>query len=326
MGRRGDLRTLVWTARKRAVRDLNRLLAPLETIGAREDPALPYRPVFVVGPPRSGTTLLVQVMIAAFDVGYFSNFLNALWGVPSWAARLVRIAGLRPRIEFRSDLGNTTTWLGFSEGPNYWLRFFPERPQTVSAEDVSPESRARLRAAVGRLVRAIGKPVVFKTIANTGRLRPLAAALPEALFIVSRRDALEIGHSLLEARRHAHGSYDTWLSYEPPGIEAFRTRPPYEQVIEQTLRSYDVIRSDVAAIGPERFLEIDYHDLCGDPRAVVARIERFTSLPRRSTASRQAIPESFPYRTAVRIPEELHRKMVGYHQSRVGAERERSAG
>jgi hypothetical protein len=302
--------------RKEVVRALNRVVSPLETLGGRADAPLAHRPIFVVGPPRSGTTLLVQVIDVAFDVRFFTNLLNACWGAPSVVARLCRPFTREARVEFSSDLGSTSSWLGFSEAPNYWLRFFPERPHCLSAGDVSPEALARLRIAVGRLVRGLGRPTVFKTIVNTGRLEPLATALPEALFLVSRRTPLEIGHSILEARRRRYGSFEPWLSIEPPGIEQLKEQPLHEQVIEQALRTYAWIDREAERIGRQRFLDVDYEELCADPHASMERIGAFAGLPRRDRSSWARIPARFERRSQVRIPPELFERMASYREAR----------
>ena len=43
----------------------------------------PSRNVFVVGAPRSGTTVLIQALAAAFDVGYISNLAASFWQAPA---------------------------------------------------------------------------------------------------------------------------------------------------------------------------------------------------------------------------------------------------
>ena len=44
---------------------------------------LPYPPVFILGAPRSGSTLLMQVISDSLDVGYLNNFHCKFYGAPS---------------------------------------------------------------------------------------------------------------------------------------------------------------------------------------------------------------------------------------------------
>ena len=299
--------------RKALVYGANRLISPLEElVGGDDGQPLAHRPLFVVGPPRSGTTLLSQSLAVAFDVGYLSNVHNALWGAPSLAASILRAVGFAPQDDYRSNLGNTKAWLGHSEAPNYWLRFLPATPHYVSVADVDPARLAGLRRAVRRLVHASRKPFLFKTVVNTGRLGPIAAALPEALFIVVWRDTVDIAHSLLEARKKTHGSYEPWWSLEPPGIAELRKRPTSEQVVEQVVRTYEHLAADRAAIGADRFFDVEYEALCDGPRATLREIQAFAGLEERDGVGVGAVPESFDRRREVRVPADLYESLAAY--------------
>jgi len=39
-------------------------------------------PIFIVGAPRSGTTLLTQVLISSFELGYIDNISSKFWTNP----------------------------------------------------------------------------------------------------------------------------------------------------------------------------------------------------------------------------------------------------
>ena len=60
----------------------NRLVQPLERMLVRthRDPSVPL--LFIVGVPRSGTTLLYQLMCTHLDVGYVSNAMARWWMAP----------------------------------------------------------------------------------------------------------------------------------------------------------------------------------------------------------------------------------------------------
>jgi len=302
--------------RRRLVRDANRLVAPLEnSLLAEVNREVGHRPIFIVGPPRSGTTLLTQVLTGHCDVGYLTNLHNAVWGAPAVVEQLVHPLRWRGAPDYRSTFGNTRSWLGESEAPNYWLRFFPERPHFVAEDDVEPDRLRALRAAVRRLVRAFGRDIVFKTINNTGRVRPIAAALPEALFIVSRRQPLATARSILEARHSYFGTFDRWWSLESPGWQELAARPAHEQAAEQVLRTYEALDEARRAIGAERFVDVRYESLCDDPRSVLEEIKAFTAIPAAHNAS--PLPERFPRDGRVGIPAELDESLSDYLRRRL---------
>ena len=90
----------------------NRLMQPFDRmlVRAHRNPTMPI--VFIVGVPRSGTTLLYQLMSTHLDVGYVSNAMARWWMVPVAAARFRSPLNQRPEsLTLASDLGR-------SEGPD----------------------------------------------------------------------------------------------------------------------------------------------------------------------------------------------------------------
>ena len=310
-------RRLVLAARARVRRTRNRFWHALEVRRGRRwvDETLPYPPIFVVGAPRSGSTLLYQLLTDRFDVGYLANGHARRPGAPSLVERrrgLVR--GRRAELgDYRSSYGGTTGELGASECGPFWYRFFPRRPHYVPADAFSTASGRELRAAIGAFVEACGRPVVYKNLYNTARMEAIAAALPEALFIAIHRDLLANARSLLDGRKHVTGGYDNWWSVEPPGIEHLQQLPAHEQVVEQ-VRALDALVARVeASIGPERVLHLAYEDLCADPQAQLERIAAFAAAHDCELGDRGEVPASFPQRDGgSTLPPELEDALLAY--------------
>ncbi|MGH7819975.1 MAG: sulfotransferase family protein [Candidatus Binatia bacterium] len=317
MRTRGRQRGAAGRAVRRGLTALNRIVSPIESRLPRGGEAEISQPLlFVVGPPRSGTTLLSQLLIARFDVGYFTNLHGWFWGAPSWVERWLRPSRW-PRVDtFRSDLGNTDGILGTSECAVFWFRFFPERPHCLPAGALGPDERARARAAVARLARAFGRPIVFKTVLNTARIQPLAEAFPEASFLVSRRNPVEIAHSVLEARQRTFGSYDRWWATEPPGWEHLERSPAHEQAIEQVLRMSERIERDRAAVGPDRFFDVSYAEVCENARGVLHELRKSLAGRGIRLTVRAEVPAAFPRREGLRIPRELYRDLLLAYEER----------
>jgi hypothetical protein len=309
-------RRLVLAARARLRRARNRCLHALEVRRGRRwvDETLPYPPIFVVGAPRSGSTLLYQLLTDRFDVGYLANGHARRPGAPSLVERrrgLIR--GRQGELgDYDSSFGGTTGELGPSECGPFWYRFFPRRPHYVPADDFPAASRRALRAAVGAFVEACDRPVVYKNLYNTARIEAIAAALPEALFVAIHRDLAANARSLLDARLRVAGGYDAWWSVEPPGIERLLQLPAHEQVVEQ-VRELDALVARVEeSIGPDRVLHLAYEDLCADPRGQLERIAAFAAAHGCKLGERGEVPVSFPQDGRGTLPPELEESLVGY--------------
>jgi hypothetical protein len=183
----------------------------------------------------------------------------------------------------------------------------------MPADAFPTASRRRLRAAIGAFVEACGRPVVYKNLYNTARMEAIAAALPEALFVAVHRDLAANARSLLEGRKHVTGSYETWWSAEPPGIERLLQLPLHEQVVEQVRALDALIASVEQSIGPERVLHLAYEDLCADPRGELERVAAFAAAHGCELGDRGEVPASFPQRDGSSpLPSELEAALRGY--------------
>ena len=88
---------------------LNYFLNPLENLCLNVND-LDYLkskpPVFIIGPPRSGTTVLYQLLCKHFNFGYTNNFVADWYNIPITATRLYnRFSSQKSSIELSSNFG-----------------------------------------------------------------------------------------------------------------------------------------------------------------------------------------------------------------------------
>lgn len=268
-------------------------------VGAgRELPARADRtPIFILGAPRSGTTLLYQLLVEAFEVGYLANVHAEQ---PTDVARVEREQ--RPRAgrsgsDFESNHGATTQPWGPSEAGEFWYRFFDRDRHQV--DHAAPEDRTvvQLRAAVRAFADACGAPVIFKNTINSLRVPAIAAALPEARFVLIERDLADNARSLLVGRRK-RGDLDAWWGARPTGVERVEHADPVAQVVWQAREVHDVARGALAELPPERTLHVTYDELCAMPRDLVDRVATWlaasgATIDRRAAAQ---VPDTFARR------------------------------
>lgn len=261
---------------------LPRLLAPL---GALERPRLARvrgeapispPPTFIVGAPRTGSTLLYQVLTNTFEVAYISNlaayFHHALWlGLRLHDRRF----GTRPHGSFESRHGRTRGLIAPSETGKFWYRFFPRDRDFVAAGEVPFERLDPLRRTVAAAVEDLKRPIVFKNLNNGQRLQALREAFPEALVVFVRRDPLATARSLAVARRRANGTLDAWFSVRPRDWKALLALPWPEQVVAQVRSIERQIEEDLGRFPPGRVLTVRYESLLRDPAAEIDRVAAF---------------------------------------------------
>ncbi len=263
-----------------AVGILNRVgsfLEPQMLAGVPE--TLEHAPLFIIGPPRSGTTLFYQLMTRNFGCSYLTNFACRLRGAPVLASRLGRRV-LRPHeTSFASRYGYEVGPQAPNEGGPVWNRWFPtEDRQRFNYTDESyldVPTKALIRRTVAALEQMVGEPFVSKNTKHSVRIRALADLFPNALFIQVRRDLLDVAVSILEARRSVKGSRDKWLWTMPSAIADLRREGWARQIVGQVHHIEEDIERDIRAVGPERRLVVDYLQMCESPGQMLDEVAGF---------------------------------------------------
>ncbi len=125
------------------------------------------------------------------------------------------------------------------------------------------------------------------------RIAPIIEAIPEASFIVCRRDYVDNGLSILKGRIKNLNSKDKWWSLPPKEIHRLVDLPWPEQIAGQVFYTYQQIEEDKERFGSDRFFEIRYEDFCEDVHSSAKQIERFLSPRGCSLEQKYEIPTQF---------------------------------
>lgn len=277
---------------------MNRLLRLFECRPLRHAPPDP-KIIFIIGPPRSGTTLFYQLLVKHFEVGYVYNRIAPFYGGYSIVSRFWKKGINDSTGEFKSNHGRTAGYWGPHEAGEYWYQFFPRDPHYTSVEDLSHKKLTRLRVSMARICASFGKPVVFKNVVNSARLRVLEAVFPSAVFIEIKRDFVENARSILVAKRKSQQDPGLWWSVMPQGYEAVQGEAPLNQAVHQVFLTKKMIHSD----RPKRYVSVQYESLCENPVGELKRVsqelgELGISIQRREGES---VPKSFPVSQNINI-------------------------
>jgi LPS sulfotransferase NodH len=260
---------------------LNRVLATAELPSRKRsdlDPAtLPI--VYVVGTPRSGTTLLSQLLSRYLPVGYINNLIARFWQRPSVGIRisaaLLGESG-RDKIAFDSLHGVTPG----IEGPHefgyfwrQWLRLDMAATHKLSATEAASVDVAGLRRALEQeILSEFAAPVVFKNAICGFQAELLSQVHPASLFIWIQRDTAEVTRSILRSRMERYGRYDAWWSLKPAGFPQLRElASPVQQVLGQVADCHDEFARALVLPGV-RWLTVDYANLIQQPERVLEQV------------------------------------------------------
>jgi hypothetical protein len=242
-------------------------------------------PAFLLGPGRSGTTLLYKLVSAMPDVGYLSNYNARFPRTPSWAVlgRLFDSAFGLKRFAWFQDEGGAY----FNEGRT-WLRRIVPTP--VEAEPVYracgvPEVEGldtpMDAASVGLLQRRFAaiaaaggwSVIVSKRTANNRRVAQLLQAFPDARFVCLLRDGRAVARSLVRVHWWADHTL-FWCGRTPRALVA-QGEDELTLAALNWVEEMAVMEAGMRLIPPGQRLDLHYDELLAAPRACLARVHEF---------------------------------------------------
>lgn len=256
---------------------LGALCTPLDLWLARGERRLyaaaapPTRPLlFVCGPPRSGTTLVAQALVAHLPVAWLSNLFEVFPRAPLRARQLFGHRLHAWQANYRSYYGRSRTLDAPSDSLPLWDRWLGH-DRTRVRTGLTPAERDAIQRFFGALEHLTGQPLVAKNNNLNLQAEPVAEALPTARFLCLDREPVFLAQALLLARREIHGSatvpYGLHPSYDPAD-------DPVTSVCRQVVAHRTAAARLVDRLGPARARVLSYEQFCEAPQAAITEIGR----------------------------------------------------
>ena len=248
-------------------------------------------PIVFIGPGRSGSTIISEIVLAHESLAWPSNHVELL-------PRLPVVNLLRPLFDNRfwrliGEKGqlNQTRFLNSllplpAEAFPFWERISRSDLDFsrgfLLGERASDEERRRIRAEISRLVAWQGKQRFAMKLTGPARIGYLQSIFPDARFINIVRDPVATVRSLLEVpfwrdlgmhRLWWQGAYNSdelehfeTIRHDPVAVTAFQVG----KVLEMTLVEARQCQA--------RMLTVRYEDFVADPSSCIRTICDFAGL------------------------------------------------
>jgi hypothetical protein len=228
---------------------------------------LPERPVFVIGCPRSGTTVVFSLLRANPSLASIGQEGHVLWE-----------SFHHPR-----EHG----WASNALGPGDVRSFEPR----YLAWTISSLAGTR-----------DGRRFLDKTPRNSLRLPYLDALFPDARFVFVQRDGRATVSSLITAwREREHPAYvlpvpfhiagvpdRSWHFILPPGWRAYDGRPLEDVCALQYTTATEAVLAFRGGLGADRFVDLRYEDLLADPAGQLEHVHQALDVPFTDAEARRA--------------------------------------
>lgn len=260
---------------ERFLETFNEELLELErSLYSKQEPEFPF--LFVIGLPRSGTTLLSQLIAHCLDVGFVNNLAARFWKAPVTGIRFARsVLGVTPIRGFESHYGATDKLRDIHEFGYFWREWLLKDSFENIKNAHLIEDRIDwkgLRTTLANIQAEFNRPMILKNIFGSYHIPKLNQLLKKVHWIYIERDPLDTAVSILQARQQYYDDPNTWWSYVPPDYEKIISLDYRRQIAGQIhyLKAY--YRHQMEESGKDWFTVVSYADLCQNPESILDNI------------------------------------------------------
>jgi hypothetical protein len=245
-------------------------------------------PVFVIGMPRSGTTVISEAISVHEDLGWLSNYSSQLPGLPvvAFLSRIIDIPYIGHNLRGKKKQNSSTIssmrrFLPFSaEAYPVWNRYCRDdfAIEYLKNIEASAIEKMRVGTLVSKILRYQGKKRFFAKFTGPPRIQYLNSIFPDAYFIHVIRDPRANISSLLKVSfwRQNQGYTTPWwkngLSMEAISEWESFNRCPVALSAIQWREIIETAWKEKELISKHRYLEILYEDFVSEPLHVLRKI------------------------------------------------------
>ena len=237
---------------------------------------LKYPPIFIIGAPRTGSTLIYQVITNYFNLCYISNF-SASFFHSLYTGMIIEetLLGNSPHNLYCSRYGMSGGLRGPNECGQFWYRWFPKDRHFIDGYELSKEELKDIRTIIGAITEKFSKPIIFKNLNNGQRLRVIQKILPESLFIFVKRDPVFTAQSILSGRYEFYRNKNKWLSVMPRNVYELKKKHYTEQVVKQVYYLEKQIYEDLKIFPEKQHIILSYENFCKNTTQELKRLKNY---------------------------------------------------
>ncbi len=237
------------------------------------------RPIFFIGMPRSGTTILFEAFARHRALAWPSKYTH-LWPRSPWL-NVTRVLGVEGR---KAQYAQTSFGNRYLPTPNEAYGFWnalahPDFGRGYLSDVVPGEAtRKRVTSAIARLTRWQRRARFSAKVTGPPRIRFLSAIFPDAIFVHVVRDGRAVVHSLMRVEfwRTKGGMTAPFWSGGPPmaALPAWEQsdRDPGVLAAMQWNHVLGQTREEASSLPAGQYIETRYEDFIAQPVAEVQRL------------------------------------------------------
>ena len=267
--------------------ELKELLRPIQIEKQLDASSSQFPLGFIVGSPRSGTTLFLQWLSSLGCFSYPTNTLARFSYAPYIGALVQKMLFEKKydplnELDFNSIESTFTSNLGKSNGflePNEFQHFFRNYinnffPQYIEPSEVNNIDFNGLFKGLESIQSVFNKPFVTKALMIQYNLEEFYSYNTNSIFFYVKRDPIYVMQSIYKARIKYFEDVNSWWSVRPKEYPELLKMDNYHQIAGQVYFTDMHLKKQLVNIPEKSKIIINYEGFCSNPNFYLEKIEQ----------------------------------------------------
>ncbi len=286
----------------------------------------PY--IFIIGSPRSGTTLILQWLASLSCFSYPTNILTRFAYAPYLGAQIQKMlfdkeydfngdfTDIQSEFNFISDLGKSKGALATNEFQHFFRNYMPNfDPEFLNEEQLKKVDFEGINRGLSSIEYAFNKPFVTKLMMLQFNLSEVYQNIPKSFFIFVKRNSLFNMQSIFLARKKYYGSEKIWWSVKPKEYKRLKKLDVYHQIAGQVYNTNKSISDELNSFPEKSKLIINYEEFCANPEKIYQKLTKMLNELNYDIKVKYKGEKSFDIKNSIKLEEEIINKLKKAYQN-----------
>jgi len=273
---------------------------------------LKHEPVFIIGAPRTGSTILYQSLTNLYEILYVDNLVckfyrNFFFGF--WLSN--KLYGDRPHNNYRSENGDTAVY-GLhapSECGQFWYRWLPKERHFVDCDEINDAMVDQIRIEIAAIINRFNKPILFKNLNAGQRLRLIQKCFPEAKLLYIKREPFFVVQSILKARAERRIRPNQIWSVKPPNYVSLLSLDETSMIAAQVYYLEKQIEKDLSLFNRKNVFIFSYESMAKDFDSFFSGLEKYLNFEKPNSFENKIVLPDITLKNRVTVDKILAHKI-----------------
>lgn len=221
------------------------------------------KPIFIIGAPRSGTTLLYQLLTYHYNFSYFSNFTSMFIKSPVLISYLLR--------EYRKPYDDDSLSSDYGLMKGTWA---PSEAGKIFKYWFQRKDDDKIKNSIYAMGQVFNAPFIAKSLRINSELEYMHKLFPDAIFIHIKRDITFNSQSLLIGIQE--NKNDLVGNITDNSQRTKITQGSKKQIFQQVVDDINIINNSISSYinsAEVNVISINYDELCNNYESELSKIE-----------------------------------------------------